>query len=78
MSVALYLDENVPLAVVIGLRLRRVDVMTVQEDQYAGRADDEVLERANELERVVFTQDADFLREAHRRQQESRSFSGVI
>lgn len=32
MSVAFYMDEHVPRAISVGLRLRGVDVLTAQED----------------------------------------------
>ncbi len=32
MSLSLYMDENVPIAITEGLRMRGVDVLTVQED----------------------------------------------
>lgn len=66
MSLALYMDENVHGAITTGLRLRGVDVLTVQEDDRAGLPDPLVLDRAMELERIVFTQDSDFLIEANR------------
>jgi predicted nuclease of predicted toxin-antitoxin system len=50
-----------------GLRLREVDVLTAQEDGAATLDDPVLLDRAMALGRVVFTQDEDFLREAHRR-----------
>ena len=37
-----------------------------------------ILDRATELERVLFSQDDDFLAEANRRQQERINFSGVV
>ncbi|HEY4564743.1 MAG TPA: DUF5615 family PIN-like protein, partial [Thermoanaerobaculia bacterium] len=46
MSLALYMDENVPRAITGGLRLRGIDVLTVQEDGLSGLADPEVLDRA--------------------------------
>ncbi len=78
MSLALYMDEHIHRAVTIGLRLRGVDVLTVQEDGRAGLPDSFVLDRATELDRVLFTQDDDFLVEAKRRQQNSVDFPGVI
>jgi hypothetical protein len=77
-SIALYMDENVPRPITLGLKLRGVDVLTVQEDGYSGFDDLQVLDRAKELQRVVFSQDEDFLIEANRRQSEDINFSGVI
>lgn len=78
MSLALYMDEHVHLAITIGLRFRGIDVITVQEDERTGTPDPILLLRATELERVIFSQDQDFLVEAKRRQSEGINFSGVI
>jgi predicted nuclease of predicted toxin-antitoxin system len=77
-SVRFYMDVHVRRAVTDGLRLREVDILTAQDDG-AGRFDDpELLDRATELDRVLFTQDDDLLREAKRRQQSGEFFCGVI
>lgn len=78
MSLAIYMDEHVHMAITIGLRFRDVDVLTVQEDDRAGTPDPLLLDRATELGRVIFSQDQDFLVEAQRRQTEGINFSGVI
>ncbi|WP_199249570.1 DUF5615 family PIN-like protein [[Phormidium] sp. ETS-05] len=78
MSLALYMDENVPRQITAGLRLRGVDVLTVQEDGRASFPDPIILDRATELQRVLFSQDEDFLTEANRRQAEGVAFAGVI
>jgi hypothetical protein len=78
MSVALYCDVHVRRAVTEGLRLREVDVLTAQEDGAATMDDLVLLDRAMVLGRVVFTQDEDCLREAHRRQDTSEAFADVI
>lgn len=78
MSVKLYMDENVPRQITMGLRLRQIDVLTVQEDQRAGLSDPKVLDRATELNRVLFSRDDDLLAIAHQRQQEALYFYGVI
>lgn len=78
MSINLYMDENVPLPVTEGLRRRDVDVLRVQDDGRKGMPDNIVLDRAAELQRIVFTQDEDFLAIANRRQQEGINFAGVI
>ena len=78
MSVALYTDVHVRKAVTTGLRLRGVDVLTAQEDGTAAWRDADLLDRALELNRVLFSQDDDLLVEAERRQRENRPFAGVI
>jgi predicted nuclease of predicted toxin-antitoxin system len=62
--VPLYMDEHVPRAITTGLRLRGVDVLTVQEDNNSGKSDPELLERAVYLKRAIFTNDDDLLVEA--------------
>ncbi|MDJ0900444.1 MAG: DUF5615 family PIN-like protein [Xenococcus sp. MO_188.B8] len=78
MTIALYMDEQVPKAITIGLRLRGVDVLTIQEDNRIGAADIDLLERAIELNRVMFSRDRDFLIEANRRQAKGINFLGII
>jgi len=77
-SLSFYMDENVHGAITLGLRLREIDVLTVQEDNRSGIADPLVLDRAGELGRLVFTQDRDFLVEADRRQRMGIEFTGII
>lgn len=78
MSLKLYMDHHVPASVSEGLRRRGCDVVTVWEDGYAEREDSDLLTRATELERVVFTQDDDFLGLARQWQIAGRPFVGVV
>lgn len=78
MSVKLYMDVHIKRAVTDGLRLRGVDVLTAGEDGAAELEDDLLLDRATELNRVLFSQDDDLLREANKRQQTGKNFAGVI
>lgn len=78
MSVGLYLDVHIPYAVTIGLRLRSVDLITAQEDQTTTLDDSDLLDRATALGRILFSQDKDLLREAHRRQRRGQPFGGII
>ncbi len=78
MAVALYMNQHVPRAVTIGLRLRGVDVLTAYEDGASEMDDPALLDRAGELGRVLFTQDDDLLAEAAKRQRENIPFHGVI
>jgi len=57
MTVAIYIDENVHRAIADELRIRGVDALSVREDNRTGISDPEVLERARELKRIVFTRD---------------------
>jgi predicted nuclease of predicted toxin-antitoxin system len=78
MPLSLYMDHHVPKAITVGLRLREVDVVTAYEDGANEFDDPKLLDRAHELQRVLFTQDDDLLSEAARRQRESIPFYGVI
>ena len=78
MSVALYMDVHAPRPITRGLRRRGVDVLTAQEDGTERWDDLELLDRAGELGRILFSQDEDLLIEAARRQRESVPFVGII
>jgi len=77
-SLALYMDEHVPVPITEGLRRRGIDVLTVQQDGFAGRSDAHVLARATSLGRIVFTMDDDFFREAASLQRAGVPFAGVV
>jgi len=78
MTIKLYTDHNVPRAIVDGLRSRGVDVVTSFEDGTSELDDSELLDRATELGRALFTRDYDLLQEATNRQRSGIHFSGVI
>lgn len=78
MTIALYMDHHVPASITTGLRQRDVDVMTAYEDNTHNWSDPDLLDRATELQRVLFTQDDDLLAEAAERQRKGIAFYGVI
>jgi predicted nuclease of predicted toxin-antitoxin system len=78
MALALYMDHQVPRAITAGLRLRGVDVLTAYEDGRSELDDSALLDRANELQRILFTRDDDLLTEATTRQRAGIPFRGVI
>jgi len=78
MALALYMDQHVPKSITIGLRLRDVDVPTAYDDGASVLDDPDLLDRASELKRVLFSQDDDLIAEAARRQRENTHFYGVI
>ena len=57
MTVGLYRDVHVPSAITHGLFLRGVDVLTAQADGTTRLEDPDLLNRATELGRVLFTED---------------------
>ncbi len=72
------MDQHVPRAVTVGLRRRKVDVLTAFEDGTSELIDPVLLDRATALGRALFTQDDDLLVEAAKRQAEGQAFAGVI
>ena len=78
MSLAIYMDVHVPLAITRGLRRRKVDVLTSQQDGTTELPDEKLLDRATELQRVFFTRDQDLLTEAAKRLRAGRKFASVI
>lgn len=75
---AIYLDEDVHGGIARGLLSRGIDALTVQADGLSGSADSDILDRATDLGRPVFTNDDDFLAEAHARQLHGIPFAGVF
>lgn len=73
-----YLDHQVPSAIANGLRRRGIDVLTCDQDGASQLSDEQLLERAQELGRVIFTQDADFLEIANERIARGQEFAGVV
>ena len=61
-KIRFYVDEHIARAVVLGLRQRGIDVLTVPEANLLGATDEEQLAFARRESRVIFTRDADFLR----------------
>jgi predicted nuclease of predicted toxin-antitoxin system len=78
LSVGLYMDVHVRRAVSTALRLRSIDVLTAQGNGTAEAEDSALLQRATDLGRDLVSQDADLLREAARRLDERRDFSGLV
>jgi hypothetical protein len=72
------MDVHVPRPITRGLRKLGVDVITAQEDGTARWHDTDLLDRASELDRVLFSQDEDLLVEAARRQSQGIAFNGII
>lgn len=78
MTLALFLDHNVPEAIAEGLRIKGLDVVTAYEDGSHLLDDPGLLDRSADLDRVLFTMDHDFLREATRRQRAGEDFAGIV
>jgi len=72
------MDHHVPSAVTEGLRRREVEVLTTAEDGSSRLGDEELLMRATELDRVLFTQDDDLLVVAAQWHDAGRAFAGLV
>jgi hypothetical protein len=71
----LYADEDFPLPVVVELRQRGHDVLTVQEDGRAAAPDADILARAHSLGRVVLTYNRRHYERLHR---QGATHSGIL
>ncbi len=78
MPIAFYMDHQVQSAISLGLRSRKVDILTAFEDGTSRWADTDLLDRATALGRVLFSRDEDFFGLATQRQAAGRFFGGVI
>ena len=72
------MDVHVPLAITEQLRMREVDVLTAQTDNATRLEDQPLLDRATELDRILFSRDKDLLKIAAERQHSNPSFSGLV
>jgi hypothetical protein len=77
-SLKLYMDHHIPQAVTVALRRRGIDVITAFEDGRERAADEELLHRASQLGRILFTHDQDYLAIADRCRREGDDFSGIV
>ena len=78
MTIQFYMDVHIRQSITEGLRRIGLNVLTAQEDGSAELSDPDLLDRATQLGRVLFSMDDDLLTEATRRQNENVSFAGVI
>lgn len=72
------MDVHVHGAITTGLRLLGVDILTTQEDGTRRLPDATLLQRAAELERVLFTQDKDFFKVTYELLAEGIECPGVL
>src|SRR5438093_11844107 len=77
MPVGFYMDVHVPGAIAEQLRLRRVDVLMATQEGTNQLPDDELLEAALVVGRVLFTHDIRFRVMAEQWQREGRQFAGL-
>lgn len=77
MSLCLYFDHHVPLAIARGLRQRNIEVTTAREDGTREYRDEQLLVRATELGCVLVTNDEDFTIIAAVWQAAGHPFTGI-
>lgn len=73
-NIRFHLDENVSNAIAESLRRRGIDVTTTPSAGLIGFSDEEQIAFALEQDRVIFTQDTDFLR----LNQEGVTHNGIV
>lgn len=78
MPVAFYMDVHVPAAITGQLRLHGVQALAASEEGTNRLPDDELLQLATDLGRVVVTQDIRFRVMAEEWQRQRRPFAGLI
>lgn len=78
MAIALYMDVHIPQAITDQLRRRSVDVLTAFDDKTQELSDEQLLLRATQLNRVLFTQDIRFRVLAETWQAEGKQFYGLV
>lgn len=78
MSLRLYMDVHVPQGITDGLRARRVQVITAQEDGHREVDDDVLLARATALHCVLFSRDEDLLGICTQWQRSGKPFAGLV
>ena len=61
MAVSFYMDHHVPRSITVGLRLKGLDIVTAFDDNAHELNDSQLMDRAGEFGRVLFTQDDDLL-----------------
>ena len=74
----LYMDVHVNAAITAGVKRRGIEVLTAQEDGSRRFEDTLLLDRVTSLQRVLFSQDEDFLAIARERQIAGVFFTGLI
>jgi len=78
MSLALYMDVHVPMAITEALRRKGLDILRSQDDGATRLNDALLLQRATDLKRVLFSQDQGFPKITSEWQRQRRPFSGVV
>jgi len=77
-SLPIYMDHHIHAAITAGLRRRGIDCITAAEDGAAQTPDVDLLQRATDLGRPLFSQDVDLLAITADWLKSGRPFAGLI
>lgn len=77
MSLSFYADEHIDISLCEQLRKHGVDIVRSVDDGMRSANDEDILERATNLGRIVFTHDDDFTVIGARKQSLFEHFAGV-
>jgi hypothetical protein len=72
------MDVHIPQAITEQLRMRGIDVITAQDDKADKFSDEQILFRATQLNRIVFTHDIRFHAMAVAWERKDRHFAGLL
>lgn len=72
------MDVHIPAAITAGLIRRKIDVLTSQDDGTREVEDEDLLQRATDLGRLLFSQDQDLIRIARQWQRDGQFFVGLV
>lgn len=61
MSITIQADEHIKKGISDGIKRRGVELHTVEEEEIKGKSDEDLLRFAKERDRVILTNDSDFL-----------------
>lgn len=78
MSFKLYTDTHIAKAVAVQLRAKGIDTIRCEEVDMADASDEEHLEKATSQERVMVSQDDDFLKLDSIWQKQGRHHTGIF
>lgn len=73
-----YFDQHMARSIARGLRRREIDVLTTQDEGTEESDDDNLFSRAVELNRIMVTEDSDYMGIANRWLAEGRQFPGLV
>lgn len=77
-KIKIYTNENVPIAIVKGLRRRGIEASSARDVGNLGMSDEEHLKWAMQNKYIIFTYDDDLVRICHKWRGRGIAYGGVI